>query len=174
MHSGQMLQTIGALALLSLLVMNANRAVLGNSRTVYTGQYISVATQIAQSYILDATTKEFDENAIGRAPIHDQTLFSVHLGTDGGEADSTLSTFDDIDDYNGYHASYITPYDTVHYYVRCVVEYVSPNNFSVVSGSQTFYKRISVTVNVPYADYDLVGGTGGVPQITLRSVVSYH
>jgi hypothetical protein len=173
MHTGQMLQTIGALGLLSLLILNANRAVLGNTRTVYTGQYASTAISIAQSYILDATTKNFDEASIGSAAIKDPTKFSAHLGPDGTE--SGISSFDDIDDYNGYIELVTTPTDALTtYQVNCTVEYVSAADPSTVSSPQTFFKRITVSVSVPYADPTLFQGEGTTPAVRLSSVVSYH
>jgi len=85
-----MLQTIGALGLLTLLILNANRAVLGIHALLY-GQFAESALLIAQSYILDATTKDFDENPSVRA-IKDPSKFSSLLGPDGRRAPSVPST----------------------------------------------------------------------------------
>lgn len=173
MQTGQMLQTIGALGLLTLLILNANRAVLGNTKTIYTGQFAETAIQIAQSYILDATTKDFDEKSIGGVSIKDPTKFSSVLGYDAGEYDRI--SFDDIDDYNGYTAtdSVLTDGNTK-YTVNCTVEYVSATDPSVVSMSSTFFKRITVSVTIPYADPTLFQGEGTTPAIRLSSIVSYH
>ena len=173
MNTGQMIQTIGALGILSLLILNANRAVLGNTQTVYTGQYAETALSIAQSYILEATMKDFDEKAIGQAAIKDPTKFSATLRPDANE--STIGSFDDVDDYNGYSVIVTTPTDTnTTYQVNCTVEYMNENDLSVVSSTQTFYKRVTVSVTVPYADPTLFQGEGTTPKVSLSSVVSYH
>jgi hypothetical protein len=176
MNTGQMLQTIGALGLLSLLILNANRAVLGNTRTVYTGQYAETALLIAQSYILDASMKYFDEVAINAAAIKDSTKFSSPLGPDAGE--SGLSSFDDFDDYNGYSGIERSPTrptaDTTAYRVYCTVEYVLSGDPSTVTSSKQFFKRITVSVTVPYADPTLFQAADATPRVRLSSIVSYH
>ncbi len=173
MQTGQMLQTIGALGLLSLLILNANRAVLGNTRTVYTGQYASTAISIAQSYILEATMKEFDQKTIGQPLINDPTKFSTTLGPDASE--TSISKYNDIDDYNGYTTIVTTPTDPLTaYQVNCTVDYVNESDFSSISSVQTFFKRITVSVTVPYADPALFQGEGTSPKVRLSSVVSYH
>ena len=173
MQTGQMLQTIGALGLLTLLILNANRAVLGNTRTVYTGQFAESALLIAQSYILDATTKDFDEKSLGGVAIKDPSKFSSLLGPDGTE--SGISSFDDVDDYHGYCDSVMTPTDSqTKYAVNCTVEYVSSTDPSVVSSPSTFFKRVTVSVTIPYADPTLFQGEGTTPAVRLSSVVSYH
>ena len=173
MNTGQMLQTIGALGLLSLLILNANRAVLGNTRTVYTGQYASTAISIAQSYILEATVKEYDSKTIGLSLVKDESKFSAILGPETSE--TSIGKFNDIDDFNGYTAMVTTPTDPLTAYeVRFTVEYVDENDYSVVHANPTFYKCITVSVTVPYADPALFQGEESTPRVSLSSVVSYH
>jgi hypothetical protein len=168
-----MIQTIGALALLSLLILNANRAVLSNTRTVYTGQYAVTAVSIAQSYLFEATAKEFDEKTIGQSFLADPTKFSSTLGPDAGE--TSIGKFNDLDDYQGYSAVVTTPTDPLTtYMVDCTVDYVEEKDFSSVSGTQTFFKRITVSVTIPYSDPSLFGLEDGTPRVKLSSVVSYH
>jgi hypothetical protein len=173
MNTGQMLQTIGALGLLSLLILNANRAVLGNTRTVYTGQYATTAISIAQSYVLEATVKEYDNKTIGLPLTTDVAKFSTILGPETGE--TSIGKFNDVDDYNGYAAMLTMPTDPLTgYNVSMIVEYVDENDYSVVRSSPTFYKRITVSVTVPYADPALFQGDGSSPKVSLSIVVSYH
>jgi hypothetical protein len=173
MQTGQMLETIGALALLSLLILNANRAVLGNTRTVYTGQYASTSISIAQSYILEATMKEYDQKTIGLPLINDATKFSTILGPEAGE--TSIGKFNDVDDYDGYSTMITIPTDPLTaYQVSFIVEYVTESDYSVVCSSPSYYKRITVSVTVPYADPGLFRGEGTTPTVSLGSVVSYH
>jgi hypothetical protein len=173
MQTGQMLQTMGALVLLSLLILNANRAVLGNTRTVYTGQYASTAISIAQSYILEATVKEYDQKTIGLPLAKNVTQFSTTLGPETGE--TSIGKFNDVDDYDGYTSMITTPTDPLTaYQVSFTVEYVDENDYAVVCSNPTFYKRITVSVTVPYADPALFQGEGTSPTVSLSSVVSYH
>ncbi len=173
MNSNHMLLTLGALGILSLLVLNANRAVLNNTRVVYTGQFTNSAIAIAQSYLQEITAKEFDENVIGQPVIRDSTRFKLTQGPDFDE--HSVSAFDDIGDYNGYTATAKIPNDTASAFgVTCTVDYVNASNFDEVMPMQTFYKKVTVVVTIPNADPSVLNGAGTVPSVKLSSVVAYH
>ncbi len=175
MGSGQMLQTLGALVLLSLLVLNANRTVLNNSRIVYTGQYTETALSLAESYLQEITAKAFDEKAIGQPSIKDPSKFSWTLGPDYGE--TSAGSFDDVDDYIGYPLRLREPVvsdTTTLFKLECAVDYMT-DDLSATSAIPTFYKRITVTISVPFADPGLFGQEEhSTPLLRLARIVSYH
>ena len=60
---------------------------------------------------------------------------------DAGETEDP-STWDDIDDYNGYVKQISTPH-VENYSVMTTVDYVSASNPDITSLTQTYFKRIT-------------------------------
>jgi MSHA pilin protein MshD len=103
-----------------------------------------MGTGIGQSMLEEILTKSFDENTITSSVNHSDSLTSVgSLGKDAGE-NSSLK-YDDVDDYKNFTRS-----DTLENLgvftttVSCC--YVNEANTDLKSYSQTFLKRIDVSV----------------------------
>ena len=146
MNTGQMLLTIGAMILLSTLILRVNNNFAGNTATVYDSKFAILATSVGASVIEEAMGKAFDENtASGPASQFSDLTAPNKLGPDGSES---YPNFNDFDDYNGYTKVDSTMPSAV-FDIQCTVCYVYPNNPNVAANTATWTKKISVIV---YAD----------------------
>jgi hypothetical protein len=159
--SGNMMLTIGVIVLLTLFTLSANKIILQNKISSSESEYIITAIGLAQSVINEAKTKSFDEKvASGSVTSASQLTPSASLGKETGESPvqpdvsssstfQSYSKFDDIDDYNGYTRSVSTP-RAGGYTVNVAVSYVSETDPETSSSSQTYCKKMTVTVTSPF------------------------
>jgi hypothetical protein len=154
MNTGQMLLVLGAMVLLSSLILSANRSVLENTDMVAQGGYRLAATSLGRAMIEEARTKEFDEKVVGTPPTSLPLGFTAHgtLGPDSGESDPD---FDDVDDFHGLDRD-LTTADSVGYRLSVQVGYVDTADPNTVISSRTFYKKMDVTVSSDYFSGDTV------------------
>ncbi len=146
MNTGQMLLTIGAMILLSTLILRVNNNFAGNTETVYDSKFTILATSVGASIIEEAMGKAFDENTVNAPVSKLSDLTNANkLKAESGES---YPNFNDFDDYNGYTKIDSTMPSAI-FDIKCSVVYVDPNNPDVTSNSRTWTKRISVIV---YAD----------------------
>ena len=154
MNTGQMLLVLGAMMLMSMLILSSNRAVLENSDMVAQGGYRLMATSLGQAVIEEAGPKEFDEVVVGTPPTDLPSGFTAPgtLGPDSGES---YPDFDDVDDFNGLERD-ITAADSVGYHLSVQVGYVDAADPNTVISSRTFFKKMDVTVSSDYFPGDTV------------------
>ena len=99
--SNQMLLAIAGLFLLSIVTLTFNRSVSGQQTTMINNEAILTATALAQGMIDEISTRAFDEKTRSAGVTSSDSLTTNgSLGPDTGE--STVSQFDDIDDFNNY------------------------------------------------------------------------
>ncbi|MCW8849008.1 MAG: hypothetical protein OQJ81_03440 [Melioribacteraceae bacterium] len=144
MNTGQMMITLGALALLSLVVLRMNNGFLNTSGILLDSKLGVLATSVATSMVEEATGKAFD------AQTHSTTVSSLasltspsSLGPASGEA---YADFNDFDDYNGFHKIDNTM-PAAEFSVDCEVYYVTDTDLEKKSTSRTWHKRIDVYVS---------------------------
>jgi hypothetical protein len=154
MNTGQTMLAMGAMMLLSFLVLRFNTIHLTSAQASYNSKFGIVATSLANSLIEEAKDRAYDEAALDTTKIIVATSdFSTTLGKDAGEV---YPDFDDFDDYsvNGNGLLYLdslslrnpqTGLPTT-FEVRCKVEYVTDTNPDVKSNSQQYHKRMIVSV----------------------------
>lgn len=148
MNTGQMLITIGALMLLSLVILRVNNSFL-STNTVLTENKLSVlAVSIATSALEEARGKAFDENTDTSTVSNASELSSI-----GPEEDEVYPLFNDFDDYDGLVR--LTENDSSAYYpapykVESEVNYIDPSNPDGISNTKTWHKKITVTVTSDY------------------------
>ncbi len=144
MNTGQTFLTIGAMILLSILVMNILR-VAGGYEDVYNETRTMVeAVALTSSLIEEASQVPFDEvswDSTNLTKIVTDFTLPNYLGPETGETSYAL--FDDFDDFNNF-IRYDTTQQSV-YQLRCEVCYVGDANPEVVSASRSYYKRLTVT-----------------------------
>ncbi|MCF8241343.1 MAG: hypothetical protein K9J16_08140 [Melioribacteraceae bacterium] len=148
MNTGQMLITLGALILLSLVILRVNTGFLTTDIALMETKFNVVAISLGTSFIEEATGKAFDQNT---------NISSVsalnQLSSIGPEAE-TYPNFNDFDDYDGlekivkYDAS-DTTFLSADFKINCEVGYVTPANPEVLISSKTWHKRLNVTVTSP-------------------------
>lgn len=151
---GQTLLVLSALLLLSFVVLQANGLILSKYSEAYDLQATLEAVSIAETKLDDATQKAFDEQSISKK-IYVATDLTppANLGPDPGE--TSISKYDDVDDYNGATVTFATP--TIDQFtVVYKVEYVTTANPDVVSSVATFFKRVTVTITNPYMTHAVV------------------
>jgi hypothetical protein len=141
---GQTLLVMGAMVLLSIAVLSANRIILDRTNSGYQTQAIFDAVPIAEAKLDEIRRKAYDEKSINKR-IYDAANFTqpAYLGKDAGE--TTTVDYDDIDDYNNDSVKVSTPV-LDNFWVVSRIRYMSESNPDQVSSSSTFFKQITVTV----------------------------
>ncbi len=168
MGTAQMLLALLALTILASVTISANKLVLSQTDLVQGSEAMITGTAIGQAMVEKITVKYFDQRVL--PPLSTDTVSVLTppslLGPDSGEVATDPTTFNDVDDYNGYRDSVWTP--RLGYFWRtCRVYYVTENSPDVNAETQTFLKRIDVTVKSPYI------GTPG-DSIMISKIVSYR
>lgn len=153
MNSGYTLLAIGALVLMMIAVINANRLIVSaDAQSVDSEQY-SQAVALAEALFGEIRAKKFDHAA--RDTVLTPPSFTLPLGPEvGTERDSctvpdttdyrSAQWYNDIDDYNGYSRIVRIP-GIADYRLDVQVFYVSESNFATQSLTQTYLKKVVVT-----------------------------
>ena len=144
MNTGQMLLSLGALILLSTIVLRFNRAVLTSDEVMYNSKFNVLASSLCTSIIEEARGKAFDENTDSNS-VSTVGELSTTLGPEYGE---TYETFNDFDDFNGFVKVDSTMPSAV-FYVTSKVTYIEATNPIKVTANRTWNKMITVTVLSP-------------------------
>ena len=142
MNTGQMLLALGALMLLSSMVLRFNRTVLTSDEVMYNSKFNVLAASLCTSLIDEAKSKAFDEETDGAA-ISDLNKLSASLKADGSE---TYETFNDFDDFHNYIRTDSTSIPGEVFYLTCKVNYVEPTTSIKITTSKQWHKMITVTV----------------------------
>ena len=168
MNTGQTLITIGAIILLSVILLRINSNFL-TTRTVLNDTKAGVmAVSLATSTMEKANSLSFDAMSDTTAITSlSQLTAAFALGPESGETVDTL--FDDFDDYNGYVRSDTLPSGV--YTTLCEVEYINPLTPDLPDNQRTWHKKLTVHVtgNTMIQDWD----TMEQDTVTLSSVYSY-
>ncbi len=157
-----MLMTLGAMLLLSVIVLRVNTANLTNESIRDEAQYGVLATSIATSIIEEAQSKAFDEKS-DTLNVTALTQLTSVLGPESGE---TETTFDDFDDYSGLIKRDSTMPSAV-FDISCNVVYVKPDDVLGSSSDRTWNKKITVNITRP------VSADSSVTVLRTSSVFSY-
>ncbi|MFZ0453336.1 MAG: hypothetical protein WCE54_19525 [Ignavibacteriaceae bacterium] len=145
MNTGQMMLSIGALILLSAMILRVNSTFLSTDTTVQASKFGVLATSLATSYIEEASRKQFDENT--SVAISDSTLLSTNLGLDGIE---TISDCNDFDDFGALDTN-ITNLPSATFNVRGKVSYINPQNPDIDVNYRTWNKKLTITVTSEFS-----------------------
>jgi hypothetical protein len=170
MNLGQMMMVIVALAMLGMLMLNANNTVLETNDTQNASEFGITAVSLATSIVEEASGKMFDEviadSTTSVLSAATQLTAVTALGKDGSETyrSSTLD-FNDYDDFHGLSLVFKSPLDSAvtpgvtrefvvpgiraKYLVRCRVEYVADTDLDCAVNYRTWHKRLTVTVTAP-------------------------
>lgn len=151
-----MLLTIGAMLLLSTLMLRVNTTNLTTDSIRAEAQYGVLATSIITSIMEEAKSLAFDEATDSNSvnTLNDLTS-SSNLGPDPGE---TYDTFNDFDDFNGF-TKVDSTMPSAFFNIGCEVDYVSSSNLLGKSSLATWHKRITVTVSSDYMPDTLIQST---------------
>jgi len=159
MHTGQMLTVLGALALLSLVSLSVNTMIIGKTTTMLEAEAQLNAISIAQTMIDEIMTKSYDAATSG-GKVYKASEFTGagSLGCSGDENSAVPrpdsypfksgAGYNDVDDYHRYTRLAATP-RLGKFTVTDSVYYVLESNPNQRSTSQTFFKKVVVTVRHP-------------------------
>lgn len=143
MNTGQMLITIGAMVILSMIILRTSNNNLNTNVILYNTKFEVLATSLGTSIIEEANSKSFDEftDTTFAESVADLTTVLL-LGPETGEV---YPDFDDFDDFNNYQRIDSTMPSAI-FNISCSVNYVTSSNPDLVSNSRTWSKNITVTI----------------------------
>jgi hypothetical protein len=173
MTTGQMLITVAAMLLLSLLILRVGSTTIVNQDSMQTSKFGVLAVSIAASILEEATMKSFDENANTDprtyfSNVNELTL-NGSLGLDAGENPDSTKTFDDFDDFNNYTTTYDNLGSAV-FNVTCQINYVDPAVGGLITANRTWHKMLTVRITSPSI---VKPGTNEMQEFVFRKVFSY-
>ncbi len=156
MNTGQMLLTIGAIFLLSTVILNVNRGLLTTNTTMISNRYGIMATSLATSMIERAISKAFDEKTdTTEVTSLNQLTLPQNLGLDAVESRVDPNILDDFDDFNCYRfipqrdsliLDVNDPTKKIYFNIYCMVDYVNQDNPDIISSQRTWHKKLRVMV----------------------------
>ena len=163
----QMMFVLAAMTLLSQITLTVNRYVGNNLQSSLSSEATITATGLAQSMMPEVGTLAFDENTVDAPVLDPASLTAVsYLGPESGEPSpppKPSAFFDDIDDFDGYE-QIVTTKRLGDFRVRTQVWYVDESDLENPATTQTFLKRLTVTVDQnPSLEY----------AITVTKIITY-
>ncbi len=165
MNTGQSLLSLGALLLLSTVVLRVNSNILSTDSVLQDSKFGILATSIATSLIEKASRKSFDANTV-EDPVTDlSALTDYPLGP--GSWEDPPDSCNDFDDFHGFKDT-VRDLPSGEFYISCEVNYVNPNNLDGFTTSKTWHKKLTVTVTSPN-----MGDNSLRDSIKLSTVYSY-
>ncbi len=136
----ELLQTMLAMVIVSLLVINANRAIFVNNESLVEGELENQVIAIAQDFIEESRSTTFDLATVnGGVPVNIPEGFSS-IGPGAGE--NTRADFNDFDDYDGW-AETITTNNGITYEVEIDVSYYKDG---APTNEKSTLKQMTVTI----------------------------
>ena len=154
---------IGAFLILSTITLSINNLILTTKKTIIGSEVQITGIGLGQALMDEITSRDFDENTTGDNQVHSasQLTASSSFGTEGSE-----SPYDDVDDYHNYTTTINTP-RIDGYEISVQVYYANETNPKENSSSQTYLKRVEITVkNQKYM--------GNPDSFSISSIVAYY
>jgi len=161
MGNSQLMLVIGAIILLSILIMNANRSILNSTELTVNSETILAANALANEMMKEICTKAFDDTTVAsyidESNLPNTLTSPQSLGPDSGETYIRIedniddyTQYDDIDDYTGHSDTLSTP-RTGDYIINISIGYVDLliDPELIVTAQPTRTKRIEVGVSNP-------------------------
>ncbi|RPI65753.1 MAG: hypothetical protein EHM47_18235 [Ignavibacteriales bacterium] len=143
MNTGQSMLAIGAMILLSTLILRVNNTFLSTKQVMNESKFGVLATSLATSIIEEASNRNFDHVTDGNPVISTSVLTAP--GSLGKESGEVYPDFNDFDDFDGYTRT-VSNLPSAIYHISCDVNYVNVPNIEIAVASRTWHKRITVTV----------------------------
>ncbi len=148
----QSMLSLGALMIFGIISLRFDSAVLQNTEVEVENKVYLTAFSLADDLLEEIKQRAFDEQTVVFKSITTAALTPAQsLGKESGEV---WPNFNDIDDYNNYSKPVSLPH-AENYTVICKIHYASESDQNVISTSQTYYKRVEITVNSPYLSNEL-------------------
>lgn len=139
--------SIGALTLLALVNLRFNTSLLENQIIETENKIYLTAFSLADDLIEEIKQKAFDAVTVD-FPTTDRSDLTPYQYF-GPSSSEIYPNYNDIDDYQKFTRAVSLPH-AENYNVSCQVWYVNESNPDQISSTQTFYKKVKVTVSSPY------------------------
>ena len=160
MGTGQMLLTMSAMMLLSMLILRTNNSFLITNSLLYDTKFEVLAVSLGTSIIEEANSKAFDAvtDTASVSSTSELTIVSL-LGPETGE---TYENYNDFDDFDGY-TRVDTSMPSANFNITCQVDYVSDANPDGALSTASWNKKITVYVT----------SASMTDTVTMSSIYSY-
>lgn len=147
MGGSQMFLILGALVLLSILILNVNRTWSGAEEIKTSAEFLLTATNVGQGLIDEISIKAFDQVISIDPNVTDVASLTPpnSLGPDAGETNRNL--YNDVDDYHNQTFTVSTP-RLGDFNITISVFYVNQNTMAA-SNVRTWTKKIQATIVAP-------------------------
>lgn len=147
MSTGQMMLVVGAIIVLGIMMLSANRMYTTTGQTLLYSELGITAISLSTSIIQEAQGKAFDQATDNDMVTSLSSLTAVNkLGPETGE--SYPDSMNDFDDFNGLSISQSFT-NSGKFNISCQVVYVDTSNPNVTSSVPTWNKKLTVTVTSP-------------------------
>jgi len=155
----QTLTAVLALLTATLLSINLQQNALRSLLNSVTSEYETIGGAVALDILDYVGYQEFDDVTATINVTNESQLTPLPFDTT-----QTFAAADDIDDFHGItdHV-YLTPYDPTEYLVDIEVTYVDQDNPDSTLTTQSFAKKVTVTVTHPQLNSD----------VTMSQIFSY-
>ena len=166
MNTGQSFLSLGAMALVSLIVLQVNTGFVATSSNLLDNKLSILAISLASSIIEEASGKSFDATTVADA-ISNTSDFTSANSLGKGSTES-YPNFNDFDDFNNLQITN-SSMTSGEFDISSEVCYVNPSNPDVAASVQTWHKKITVFVT----SKSLLNPEGNQDTIKMSSVFSY-
>jgi len=172
MNTGQMLITVGALFLLSMVILRTTTTLLVTDNILNKSKVNLLAVSLATSTIEEANSKKFDQNTVTTSvSATSQLTIPANFGVETGEEYPFFNDFDDFDFFKtNPKIDSIAIGDTLVFKTFCRVDYVADNTPQTISSVATWNKRLSVKVT---SNAMMDESTGKQDTIRMSTIYSY-
>lgn len=141
-----MMITVGAIMLLTLVILRVNNNFLSTNDILMRSKFGILAVSLATSVIEEANSKAFDENSDTSGVIFTSQLTAPSsLGREAGESYPNFNDFDDFDDLV-FDTKDDSTFLSAVFDVSCKVVYVTDANLNDSSATATWHKKITVII----------------------------
>lgn len=140
MNTGQMMITLGAMILLSVVILRVTNNFVHTDVLLMQSKFGVLGVSLATSMMEEARGKSFDDFS------DSGSVLALHDLTDiGPEPGEVYPFFDDFDDYDGFEFLDSTMPSAI-FKIECKVDFVEPDNLDGFSTQKTWHKKMRVMV----------------------------
>ncbi|MBK7105019.1 MAG: hypothetical protein IPH62_07035 [Ignavibacteriae bacterium] len=166
MNTGQSFLSLGAMVLVSLIVLQVNTGFVSTSSTLLDNKLNILAISLGSSIIEEASGKAFDEKTITDAASTTNDL--TYANSLGPSYTESYPNYNDFDDFDGLTINN-TSIPSANFTIISEVSYVNANNPDEAVTYPTWHKKITVYIT----SKSLLDENGNQDTVAVSSIFSY-
>ncbi len=143
MNTGQMMITLGAMILLSIVILRVTKTFLQTDIILMESKFGVLGVSLATSMMEEATGSAYDEESDSGT-----VLSLLDLSTIGPDAGEVYPNFDDFDDFDGL-VKIDSSMPSAVYKIECEVNFVTLGDLDGFSAAKTWHKKMKILVTTP-------------------------